>query len=103
MSEKRQHRRVSCLVEAQVLCRDEDVHWNVHLTAISEGGCFVNTLVPLEEGSPVSLKVNDGSGSLEIHGKILYGQPSIGSAIAFDPMDNSLQLQIQKIIANAEA
>ena len=103
MSEKRQHRRVSCLVEAQAWGRDKDVHWNVHLTAISEGGCFVNTLVPLEEGSPVSLKVKDGSGSLEIPGKILYGQPSIGSAIAFDPMDNSVRLKIQNIIARGEA
>ena len=101
MSEKRQHSRVSWLVEAQVWCRDEDVHWNVRLTVISEGGCFVDTLVPLEEGSPVSLKVKDGSGLLEIPGKILYGQPTIGSALAFDPMDNSLRLRIQKIIASA--
>ena len=66
-----------------------------------KGGCFVDTLVPLEEGSPVSLKVNDGSGSLEIPGKILYGQPTIGSAIAFEPLDDSLRLRVQKIIASA--
>ena len=100
MSEKRQHRRVCCLVEAQVWCPDKDVHWDVQLTAIGEGGCFVNTLVPLEDGSPVSLKINDGSGSLEVPGKILYVQPSIGSAITFDPMDTSLRLRIQKIIAS---
>ena len=100
MSEKRQQPRVSWLVEAQVWCRDKDVHWDVRLTVISEGGCFVDTLVSLEEGSPVSLKVNDGGGSLEIPGKILYVQPSIGSAIAFDPMDTSLRLRIQKIIAS---
>ena len=103
MSEKRHHRRVSCLVEAQLWCRDKDVHWDVQLTAIGEGGCFVNALVPLEDGSPVSLKINDGSGSLEVPGKILYGQPSMGSAIAFDPMDNSVRLQIQNIIVRAEA
>ena len=61
----------------------------------------MDTLVPLEEGSPVSLKVNDGSGSLEIPGKILYGQPTIGSAIAFEPLDDSLRLRVQKIIASA--
>ena len=103
MSDKRQHSRVSWLVEAQILCRDEDVHWNVRLTDISEGGCFVDTLVPLEEGSPVSLKVDDGGEPLELPGKILYGQPTIGSAIAFDPIDNSLRLRIQKIVARAEA
>ncbi len=101
MSEKRQQPRVSCRVEAQVWCHDKDVHWDVRLTVISEGGCFVDTLVSLEEGSPVSLKVNDGGGSLEIPGKILYVQPSIGSAIAFDPMDTSLRLRIRKTIASA--
>ena len=101
MPDKRQHTRVSWLVEAQLWCRDQDVHWNVRLTDIGEGGCFVDTLVPLEEGSPVSLKVNDASGLLEIPGRILYGQPTIGSAMEFDPMDDSLRLRIQKIIASA--
>ena len=102
MSEKRQHRRVSCLVEAQVWCRDKDAHWNVHLTAVGEGGCFVDTVVPLENRSLVSLKVKDDSGSMEIPCKILYAQPTIGSAIAFDPMDTSLRQRIQKIIASTE-
>ena len=101
MSDKRQHTRVSWLVEAQLWCRDEDVHWNVRLTDISEGGCFVDTLVPLEKGSSVSLRVADDTGSMEIPGKILYGQPTIGSAIIFEPLDNSLRLRIQKIVANS--
>ena len=103
MSEKRQHRRVSCLVEAQIWFRDKDVHWNVRLTAVGEGGCFVDTVVPLENGSLVSLKVKDDSGSMEIPGKILYVQPGFGSAIAFDPMDTSLRQRIDKIIASTEA
>ena len=103
MSDKRQHARISWLAEAQVWCRDEDVHWDVRLTDISEGGCFVDTLVPLEEGSRVALKVKDDGGSLEIPGKILYGQPTIGSAIAFEPLDNSVRLRIQKITASTGA
>ena len=102
MSEKRQHRRVCCLVEAQVWGPDKDVHWDVRLTVIGEGGCFADTVLPLENGSLVSLKVKDDSGSLEIPGKILYVQPSIGSAIAFDPMDTSLRQRIEKIIASTE-
>ena len=74
---------------------------NVHLTVIGDGGCFVDTVVPLEDGSLVSLKVKDDSGSMEIPGKILYVQPGFGSAIAFDPMDTSLRQRIEKIIASA--
>ena len=101
MSEKRRHPRAPWLVEAQVWCRDEDVHWDVRLTDISEGCCFVDTLVPLTEGSAVAVKIKDSSGTMEIPGTILYGQPTIGSAIAFDPLDDSLRPRIQKIIAGA--
>ena len=101
MSDKRKFPRASWLVEGQVWCRDEDVHWNVRLTDISEGGCFVDTLVPLTEGAAVSVKVKDSSGMIEIPGKILYGQPTIGSAIGFEPLPPELRLRIQQIMASA--
>ncbi len=41
------------------------------------------------------MKAKDDSGSIEIPGKIFYGQPTIGSAIAFDPVDPSLRQRIQ--------
>ena len=99
MSEQRQSPRVTWLVEAQLWCRDQDVHWNVRLTDISEGGCFVDTMVPLEPGSAVSVKVTDGSGEMEIPGKVLYGQQTIGSAIMFEALEPHLRLRIQKILS----
>ena len=102
MSEKRQHRRVCCVVEAQVWGPDKDVHWDVRLTVIGEGGGFVDTVIPLENGSLVSLKVKDDSGSMEIPGRILYGEPTIGSAITFDLADTSLRQRIEKIITSTE-
>lgn len=101
MPENRQYERAPWLVEAQLWCHTEDVHWNVRLTDISEGGCFVDTVVPLTEGSPVSLKVQDSSGTMEIPGRILYGQPNIGSAIAFEPLDESVRLRLRKIVVGS--
>ena len=98
-SDKRKHPRGQWLTEAQIWCRDEDVHWDVRLTDISEGGCFVDTLVPLTEGSPVSLRVQDSQGLMELPGKILYGQPTIGSAIAFEPLQPGQAARIHKIVA----
>src|SRR5687767_4134471 len=102
-SEKRRFPRVNWLTEARILCRDEDVNWNVRLTDISEGGCFVDTLVPLTEGSPVSLQVTDAMGTLDLPGKILYGQPTIGSAISFDPMDATTLARLRRVIEKASA
>ena len=101
--DKRRFPRVNWLTEARVLCRDEDVSWNVRLTDISEGGCFVDTLVPLTEGSPVSLQLQDPMGTLDIPGKILYGQPTIGSAISFDAMDAGTQERLRRVIAKVGA
>jgi PilZ domain-containing protein len=98
MEEKRRAQRVNWFVEAQVFCVDYDLHWNVRLTDISEGGCFVDTIVPLEPGAKVRVKVNDGQSKLDIPGKILYGSAGIGSAIEFDPMEAGLHGHLLKII-----
>lgn len=98
--DKRRFPRANWLVEAQVYHRNEDVHWDVRLTDISEGGCFVDTLVPLGPGSAVIVKVKDASGELQVPGKILYGQQTIGSAICFDPLEPSTRLRILKIVAD---
>ncbi len=99
MAEQRRFPRAAWLVEAKVFCRDQNVHWNVRLTDISEGGCFVDTMVPLEIGSAVLLKVNDETGELQLPGKILYGQQTIGSAIKFDPLEPHLRLRLLTILA----
>lgn len=101
MADKRKHPRVPWIVEVQVWCRDEDVHWDARLTDISEGGCFVDTLVPLSEGSSVVVKVDDAAGTMEIPGTILYGQPTIGSAIKFDALDSNLRLRVMKVVASS--
>jgi hypothetical protein len=101
MSENRRHPRISWVVEAKLHCRTEDVHWDVRLTDISVGGCFVDTVVPLDAGSPVVLKLRDEAGAMDIPGKILYGQPYIGSAIAFDDLDGALRQRLEQAIAGA--
>lgn len=104
MADKRRFPRVTYLIEAQIWCVEEGVHWDVRLNDISEGGCFVDTLVALSDGSPVQVRVKDVDGiTLEIPGRILYGQQTIGSAIAFDPLTPELRFRVQKMIARAAA
>ena len=99
MSDNRRHPRISWIVEATLRSCTEDVNWNVRLTDISVGGCFVDTVVPLEAGSRVALKLTDNSGVMELPGKILYGQPYIGSAIAFEELDEQLRQRLESAIA----
>lgn len=98
MTENRRFPRATWITPAQVYCRDENVHWNVRLSDISEGGCFVDTLVPLAGGAPVLLRVMDGAGPLEIPGNILYGQQTIGSAIRFDALDAAIEQRVRSIV-----
>jgi len=99
MSDNRRFPRISWIVEATLRSCTEDVNWKVRLTDISVGGCFVDTVVPLEAGSKVELKLTDNAGVMELPGKILYGQPYIGSAIAFDEMDAQLRQRLEGAIA----
>lgn len=99
MSDNRRFPRISWIVEATLRSCTEDVHWKVRLTDISVGGCFVDTVVPLEAGSQVELKLTDNLGVMELPGKILYGQPFIGSAIAFDELDEPLRQRLEKAVA----
>jgi hypothetical protein len=101
MDERRRLVRVNWIVETQVSLPDSsDVHWNVRLTDISEGGCFIDTMVPLEPNAKVKLQIDDGEETLVIRGKILYGQTSIGSAIQFEPLEPKLLARVRKIIAS---
>jgi len=99
MSDLRRHPRIAWIVEASLRCLAEDVNWKVRLTDISIGGCFVDTVVPLDPGSRVSLKLTDNAGVMEIPGKILYGQPYIGSAIAFEQLEESMRQRLEQAIA----
>lgn len=100
MGEKRRAPRITWFVEAQVYCIDHDLHWNVRLTDISEGGCFVDTIVPLDPGERVRVKIQDGENKLELPGKILYGNPGFGSGIEFEPLEPGLHGHLLKIIAS---
>jgi hypothetical protein len=84
MNEKRQGERLNWSAEAKLFCVDDKTEVVVRLTDISEGGCFIDTIVPLSAGARVILRVNSGGHVLEAPGTILYVQPSIGSAIQFD-------------------
>ncbi len=99
MADNRKYPRINWIVEATLRSCTEDVNWKVRLTDISVGGCFVDTVVPLEAGSRVELKLTDNSGVMELPGKILYGQPFIGSAIAFEELGEPLRKRLEGAIA----
>ena len=98
MGEKRRLQRVNWFVEAKLHCVEKDLNWNVRLTDISEGGCFVDTIVPLDAGTNVILMVDDGANKLDVPGKILYANAGFGSAIQFDPLEADLRGKILKIM-----
>ena len=98
MGEKRRLKRVNWFVEAKIHCVEMDLFWNVRLTDISEGGCFVDTIVPLDAGTKITLMVKDDAHTLDVPGRILYVNPGFGSAIEFDPLEPDLRSKILAIM-----
>ena len=59
---------------------------------VSEGGCMLETAVPLQEGDPVCMTVDSGEGPTDVHGEvrrikeIRKGQHRVGIALREDDM-----------------
>ena len=50
---------------------------------LSEGGCFVDTMAPLPEGSRVRVCIARDEQVFDAAGKVVYFQPGLGMGIAF--------------------
>jgi hypothetical protein len=101
MSEKRQSERVAWRTDAEVHCQNEDVSWKMNVADISEGGCFVDSMVPLSEGTAVLVKFRmPGGPMLEVPGQIVYGQQGIGSAIKFNQLPPGTEAAIRNLMAS---
>jgi len=60
------------------------------ISDISLGGCFVDCLTPINEGEPVTFKIDLGENeSLSLSGRVVYVFPGVGFGLQFDPLSAS--------------
>lgn len=85
-SKQRSVRRCSLVASAEVI----DLHSGARLSArtseLGLGGCYVDSLNPFPEGTPVGLRILRDQGVFETQAKVVYCDTGFGMGLAFTEM-----------------
>ena len=84
--ERRQFARHHCRIEARVTVVGDSVEMAGKITDISLGGCYVEMLSPLPDGTLIQVALSPGEGTLELSGKVCSSQTGFGMGVAFTGM-----------------
>lgn len=84
--ERRQFARHHCRIEALVTVESDSVEMPGKITDISLGGCYVEMLSPLPDGTPIRITLSPREGTLKLSGKVCSSQTGFGMGIAFTGM-----------------
>lgn len=57
--------------------------FNLRMTDIGTGGCFLDTIFPFSVGARVRVTLNRQLIHFQAEGKVVYVQPRVGMGIAF--------------------
>lgn len=63
------------------------------------GGCYVDTMNPFPEGSPVDLQIVRDQGVFEARAKVVYCDPNCGMGLAFTEMTRDQRSVLEEWLA----
>ena len=72
------------------------------ITDLSSGGCYVDTIVAIPEGTVVSFKLNTAGGeSATFTGVVAYELPGFGVGIKFSDLSSDAQGLLDRLLKNS--
>ena len=63
------------------------------------GGCYVDTLNPLPEGTLVRLRIHRDNGAFETNARVVYSQGTFGMGLAFTDMTSDHRTLLESWLA----
>jgi hypothetical protein len=96
-SERRKHVRVAGPFDGVRLGM---VEMPVRIYDISEGGCFVNSLLPAPDaGRRIALQIDlPGEGSISLEARVLYAKPEYGFAVSFEDVPAGVMERLERAL-----
>jgi hypothetical protein len=94
MADRRSSPRYPLVVLANVTLAESGVSLNARTSDVSRGGCYIDTLQPLEKGSNVLVRLTQKGEIFEARGTIVYVSPGLGMGVQFHEPVPALQLAI---------
>ena len=85
-AKQRSARRCALVASAEVTELHSGALLSARTSELSVGGCYVDALNPLPEGTLVGLRILRDQGVFQAKAKVVYCHPSFGMGLAFTEM-----------------
>jgi PilZ domain len=99
MTKRRTVRRCSFVASAEVIDASTGTRLAARTSELGLGGCYVDVLNPLPEGTLVEVRILRDQGVFEATARVAYCDPSFGMGLAFTEMNPEKRLLLEEWIA----
>jgi hypothetical protein len=90
--ERRRATRIPLIASAEVLVEDEGPRLQARISDLSVSGCYVDTINPLPEGSPVQVRIVNNSELFEAPATVVYSHTHLGMGLVFREVQSNSQV-----------
>lgn len=94
MLDRRAAPRYALILVAEITELPSGTKLSARSSDLSRSGCYIDTLNPIPNGSPVRVRLFRSGDAFEALGKVVYASGGLGMGIAFDEHVPSSQLAI---------
>jgi c-di-GMP-binding flagellar brake protein YcgR len=81
--ERRRNPRFPFMADVEIVDLESGITMTAHTSDFSSGGCYVDTLNPLPEGSVVKLRLTKWQQTLETQAKAVHSSHGLGMGLMF--------------------
>jgi len=87
--DRRRSPRFPFIASTEVLAENNGSRLDARISDISASGCYVDTINPLPNGTPVRLKIFNNSQSFEAAATVVYSHTHLGMGLRFGEVPSS--------------
>ncbi len=82
-SERRLSPRYPCTSSAEIIELGSEMKLSTQTSDLGLGGCYVDTLNPLNVGTQVKIRLTHRNQTFESHARVVYTHPGVGMGLTF--------------------
>ena len=95
--ERRRWPRVKCSVSVELHTQGQAVMW-AKASDLSQGGCFIEMAIPLQNGTGFDIALWLGEAKLHLQGQVVSVQPGFGNGVRFMGLTSEHQEHLRRFI-----
>lgn len=100
--ERRRTPRYQFIADAELVEIESGAKSHVKTGDLSAGGCFLDTLNPLPEGSEIQVTITQANQRFLARGRVVFAFPSLGVGVVFTQVRSDQQIILEGWLADLE-